>query len=458
MGSLYQKFVEAVLYPLDVKRRGSHELELLAKLERSQWFDPDLLHDLRLGSLRKLLDHAVRYVPFYQKRFAEAGFDINTVKDFDDLKRLPILTKRDIQEHRKELISTFYSPDDLVENRTGGSTGSPLVFYHHKERLDSRQAATLRHNRWAGYKVGCKTAILWGHQHDISLYRSFKARLRILLIDRQLLCDSGSFSEETLSQFTRDFRRFRPEVIVAYANSLGMVVDYCTAKKIELPGPRGIITSAEVLTEETRAKIESYFDVKIFDRYGSRETSVIASECEAHDGLHINAENLYLEFIEHGKDVEPGAVGEIIVTDLGNWAFPFIRYQIGDMGSPAEGICRCGRTLPRMQMIAGRTTDFLCAPDGRKVSGAALTIYLAAKVPGVRQAQIIQRERTILIFNLVVDRSFDQSSLDLIREKVTHFFGEQMQFVPNYVDTIPKEPSGKYRFSICELPLMEMTH
>jgi phenylacetate-CoA ligase len=430
---------------------------MLARLEETERFNPEKLHDLRLGALLQLLDHAARYVPFYQKRFADAGFDPQMVKDFDDLKKLPVLTKQDIQENREALISIRYPKADLVENRTGGSTGSPLVFYHHKERLDSRQAATLRHNRWAGYKVGCKAAILWGHQHDISLYRSFKARLRNLLIDRQLICDSGSFSEETLSQFTRDFRRFRPEIIVAYANSLGMVVDYCIAKKIELPRPRGIITSAEVLTDETRAKIESYFDVKVFDRYGSRETSVIASECEAHDGLHINAENLYLEFVQHGKNVEPGAVGEIIVTDLGNWAFPFIRYQIGDMGSPAEGVCRCGRTLPRMQMIAGRTTDFLCAPDGRKVSGAALTIYLAAKVPGVRQAQIIQREIMTLIFNLVVDQSFNQSSLDLIREKVTHFFGESMQIVPNYVDTIPKESSGKYRFSICELPPTEVT-
>ncbi|TFH58008.1 MAG: phenylacetate--CoA ligase family protein [Candidatus Zixiibacteriota bacterium] len=457
MRSPYQRFVERVLYPLDVMRRGSRELRILTRLEETERFGSEKLHDLRLGALLQLLDHATRYVPFYQKRFAESGFNINTVKDFDDLKRLPILTKRDIQDHREELISTFYDRGELVENRTGGSTGSPLVFYHHKERLDSRQAATLRHNRWAGYPVGCKAAILWGHQHDISLYRSFKARLRNLLIDRQLICDSGSFSEETLSQFTRDFRRFRPEIIVAYANSLGVVVDYCIAKKIALPRPRGIITSAEVLTYENRAKIESYFGVRIFDRYGSRETSVIASECEAHAGLHINAENLYLEFVEHGKDVEPGAVGEIIVTDLGNWAFPFIRYQIGDMGSPAKGLCRCGRTLPRMQMIAGRTTDFLYAPDGRRVSGAALTIYLAAKVPGVRQAQIIQREKTTLIFNLVVDSNFDQSSLGLIREKVTNFFGESMQIVPNYVESIPKEPSGKYRFSICELPITEMT-
>ncbi|MCX6831639.1 MAG: hypothetical protein NT028_05805, partial [candidate division Zixibacteria bacterium] len=133
MGSSYQKFVETVLYPLDVMRRGSHELELLTELEHSQWFEPDMLYNMRFGSLLKLLDHAARYVPFYQKRFADAGFDPQMVKDFDDLKRLPILTKRDIQDHREELISTFYDRGELVENRTGGSTGSPLVFYHHKE-------------------------------------------------------------------------------------------------------------------------------------------------------------------------------------------------------------------------------------------------------------------------------------------------------------------------------------
>lgn len=451
MRSLYQKLVERVLYPLDATRRGSNELRILARLEQTERYTSEKLHDLRLGALLQLLDHASRHVPFYQKRFAESGFNLNSVKDFDDLKRLPILTKKDIQEHRENLISRFFDRSDLVENRTGGSTGSPLIFYHHQDRLDSRQAATLRHNRWAGYRIGSKVAILWGHQHDLSLYRSTKARLRNLLIDRQLICDSGSFSEETLSRFTRDFRRFRPQIIVAYANSLALVVDFCQSNNIKLPRPNGIITTAEVLTPENRIKIEGYFDSRIFDRYGSRETSIIASECDAHDGLHINAENLFLEFVEDGRDVKPGEVGEILVTDLGNLAFPFIRYQIGDRGSPATGSCKCGRTLPKMQMVAGRTTDFLIAPDGRHVSGAALTIYLAARIPGVRQAQIVQRERSRLTFNLVVDQSFNDQSLALIREKVTSFFGSEMLFTPNYVETIPAEPSGKYRFSICEL-------
>jgi phenylacetate-CoA ligase len=451
MNSQYQKFVAQFLYPLDVKRRGSHELEKLKQLEATQWWEPDRLHDLRLGQLLKLLNHAGHHVPFYQKRFADAGFDPLRVKDFDDLRKLPILTKSDIQNHREQLISDSFRRADLTENRTGGSTGSPLVFYHDQSRLDSRQAATLRHNRWTGYRIGCKTAILWGHQSDLNRFRSLKARLHNLLIDRQLICDSSSFSEETLDRFVTDYQKFQPDVILAYANSIALVVDFCQGKGIRLSPPRSIITSAEVLTEDNRLKIETYFQRRIFDRYGSRETSVIASECKIHDGLHINAENLYLEFLDQGRSVAPGEVGEIIVTDLGNLAFPFIRYQIGDMGSPASGSCRCGRSLPRMQMVAGRTTDFLLAPDGRRVSGAALTIYLAAKVPGVRQAQIIQRKKEVLIFNLSVAPDFGEASKAQIRQKVEHFFGPGMQVIFNFVDGIAREPSGKYRFSICEL-------
>ena len=106
MGSPYQKLVERILYPLDVMRRGSRELRILARLEETERFESEKLHDLRLGALLQLLDHAARYVPFYQERFAEAGFDPQMVKDFDDLKKLPVLTKQDIQENREKLIST----------------------------------------------------------------------------------------------------------------------------------------------------------------------------------------------------------------------------------------------------------------------------------------------------------------------------------------------------------------
>lgn len=449
---MYQRIVEGLLYPMLVKKQGSQELTILAELQRCEKMSSDELHSIRMERLRGILAHAAEFVPFYRERFANCGFSPAAVRDFSDLHKVPPLSKKDIQDNREQLISTAYSRQDLIANRTGGSTGSPLQFFHDKQRWEVRQAATIRHNLWAGHRIGQKMAVLWGHQSDLAGFKSLKAKLRNALVDRLLICDSSSFSEATLTQFAADYKKFQPETILAYANSLALVVDFMKANGIELPPPKSIITSAEVLTAENREKIEGYFGVKVFDRYGSRETSVIASECTAHDGLHIGAEYLHMEFVKDGRAVSEGEAGDILVTVLGNHAFPFIRYEIGDVGALANSTdCSCGVKLPKMAMIAGRTTDFLLAPDGRKVSGAALTIYLAAKVPGVRQAQIIQRERERLVFNLATDSQFDADSKAMIAERVRHFFGAPMEVEYNLVKEIPKEASGKYRFSICEL-------
>lgn len=450
---MFQKAIAEVIYPAVARWRGSREVALLQELRRTQSLPADQLHELRLNRLRTMLEHAGRYVPFYRQRFKEAGFNPERVADFSDLQKLPVLTKRDIQGHRQELLSEQFAIKDLVANRTGGSTGAPLQFYHEAQRWQERQAATLRHNEWAGFRIGDKVALIWGHQADLSGLRSLRARMRNAILDRQLILDSSSLTDARLEEFAARYRRFRPRAILAYANSLAEVVSYFQERDVQLPPPRTIITSAEVLTAERRALIEDYFGVRVFDRYGSRETSVIASECRAHDGLHICAEYLHLEFVEQGRPVAVGEAGEILVTVLGNLAFPWIRYQIGDLGSPApEAECSCGVRLPKMQMVAGRVTDFLLAPDGRKVSGAALTIHLVATIPGVKQAQIVQEAVTRLDFNLVVNADFDHNARASIEEKVREYFGPTMTVTYNYRDEIPRESSGKYRFSICKIP------
>jgi phenylacetate-CoA ligase len=249
--------------------------------------------------------------------------------------------------------------------------------------------------------------------------------------------------------FAEDLREFQPISILSYAKAMFFFARYCRAKGIMDIRPHSIITSAEVLEEEERKTIEEVFGCKIFNRYGCREVSVIASECGEHQGMHLNADALYVEFVDQeGNPVGPGQPGNILITDLLNFGMPFIRYKIEDTGIPDDQQCPCGRGLPLMRMVAGRTTDFLKTPKGVSVSGSALTIYLITSVPGIKQAQIIQDKIDHLLFKLVTGKEFLEAGAQTFGKKVSEFFGEEMRYDIQYVEEIPKEESGKYRFSI----------
>jgi phenylacetate-CoA ligase len=166
--------------------------------------------------------------------------------------------------------------------------------------------------------------------------------------------------------------------------------------------------------------------------------------------MHISAETLLVEF-----QPASGNASRIIITDLLNFGMPLIRYQIEDMGIEMDGECACGRGLPRMNISGGRVTDFLITPDNRVISGAAMTIYFIATVPGIAQAQIVQERKDFINLRLVKGREFSDHTLELLEQKVREFFGKAMQFEIDYVEEIPKTASGKYRFSICKLDPME---
>jgi phenylacetate-CoA ligase len=269
--------------------------------------------------------------------------------------------------------------------------------------------------------------------------------------------DTSSITSKKLADFNSLLKKFKPYIIVAYANSI-----YLFAQFLKQTGstdhhkPHAIITSAEFLDPQRREIIENVFECKVFDRYGSRETSIIASECEKHSGLHICAEALHLEFIKDSKPASPGQLGKVIVTDLLNYGMPFIRYQIEDIGASQTDLCSCGRNLPLMKMAAGRVTDFLVTPDGKIISGASLTIYLIANAPGVAQAQLIQEKKDELILKIVRDDKFGDESMRFFEKEIPEFFGKSVKYTVEFVDEIPPESSGKYRFSISKVDPSEM--
>jgi phenylacetate-CoA ligase len=205
------------------------------------------------------------------------------------------------------MISQEYLDKSLIKDKTGGSTGSPLVYYYNRERLDSRHAATVRHNRWAGWEIGDKVGLIWGAHSDLTGLGKMKSRLRNQLLTRYLVLDTSSMTEEKIGTYAKELRKYQPKILLAYTNSLVMLANYMKEHGISDIKPTGIVCTCEVLTPEYRKLIESTFGCKIFDRYGSREVAVIASEDD--EGLH-QCRQSFLEFVKDGKR-KPGEVGHI---------------------------------------------------------------------------------------------------------------------------------------------------
>jgi len=440
--------VRRVLYPINLWLDGHWpEARYLREYERTQFLSPEEIRALQFDRLQCRLHQAYNSCPYYRRRWNEQGLHPSDVENLEDLAAYPVLTKADIQRYRDEMVARDFPRDQMFLDHTGGSTGAPISYYQSRDVDLSRRAVTRRHNGWAGYRVGDKSAWVWGAPRDTPT-PTLKARLRNALLDRVLYLDTAHFTEAKMRQFNDRLKRFRPNVIFAYARALAHLARYYRERSIPVYQPRSIITSAEVLEPADRATIEEVFGCPVYNRYGCREVGVLGSECNQHAGLHTAAEGLYFEVIVGDRPAEPGEIGKVLVTDLLNFAMPLIRYEIGDMAAFDPDPCPCGRGLPRLKNIAGRVTDFVVGADGRLVSGVFLATYVVAKRPSLGQVQIWQNARGRVTYRIAPREgtTASQSDLDFLREATDKYIGPDSQTEFQFVEELMPEPSGKFIF------------
>jgi phenylacetate-CoA ligase len=433
---------ERVFGPFYQKRWGLYDAELDHRLAQSQFLSPDEVLDLQLGRFRDVLRHAKATTSLYRERFAD--IDPERLTSPEDIEQLPILTKDDLRTRAEELISDSYRRPDLFHKRTGGSTGVPVhVWWDHESRKFKR-ALVERHDAWAGYRLGRRKAALWG---DVDGDQPLKERIYRRICERTIYLDTLKMTEENLESFAHRIREFRPPVLMGHAHSIHFFTRYIVDAGFDDVTFDGIISTAEALLPSERAEIEARFGNVVFDRYGCEEVSLIASECESHDGLHIGGEGIYVETV--GENAE--APGAVVVTDLVSRGMPILRYEVGDLATTLCGPCSCGRGLPRLGRVFGRTSDVLYAPDGRQISGISILDTFVIHVAGLKQAQIVQDRLDHLRIRVVRDHGFDESSKNQLASAVSHAFGPEMQHTLEYVEVIEPTPRGKFQFTICEI-------
>ena len=447
---MYKSLFQRYLYPFyetSVRRRKTLTYRD-AMLDR-QWQSAEDIAAFQWQELKKLIDHAYLNAPYFTKLLTSLDLQPSDIKSYDDFQRIPICSKDDIIAHKEEMIATNFA-SEIMHKGTGGSTGVPMKFALDRASYEWRTAATQRGYSWAGCEPGQHVLYMWSVDiGEPNFMQQLKTDLYHSAFNRKMF-NCFEFTEKEMWACLEYINKHRPTGIVAYTNTVYNFAKFVESRGLECAPIESVITGAEKLFDHQREVIERALGTRVFNTYGCREFMLIAAECEKHEGLHVTADNLFVEVIKDGRPALPGERGEVIITDLHNYGMPFIRYRNGDVVIQGDAPCSCGRGLPLIADVDGRRLDEIVATDGRLISGVFFP-HLMKEFSEVEKFQVIQKSKTSLLVKIVSKAGFGGENLDFCRNEIKKVAGEEANIEFEFVDSIPLTSSGKYRVTISEL-------
>jgi len=446
---MYTTLVSNVIFPLQERFKQHRSVAVRRQLEQSQYWPEARLRELQLERLRRLLQRVQAQVPHYRDLFRELDFDpARDLHSLDDLRRLPLTDKATIRQAGERMKAE--DAVGLARFNTGGSSGEPLIFFIGKERVSHDVAAKWRATRWWGVDIGDPEIVVWGSPIELGAQDRMRAwRDRIM---RTRLLPAFEMSAPKLDGFVAAIRARRPRMLFGYPSALSHIARHARGRgqRMDDLGVKVAFVTSERLYDEQRQQIEGAFGCPVANGYGGRDAGFIAHQCPE-GGMHITAEDIIVEIIgADGQPVPRGTAGEIVVTHLATGDFPFIRYRTGDVGVLDTGTCRCGRGLPLLKELQGRSTDFLVAQDGTVMHGLAL-IYILRDLPQVKAFKIVQESLEHTRVQVVLETALDAA----LRERIVAGFrarlGAGVAVEVEQVDAIAPEKSGKFRYVVSKV-------
>jgi phenylacetate-CoA ligase len=448
---LYTRAAAGLLFPLHERLKGHDTVARLRALEASQWHSPAQLQAQQGARLREFLQRIGREVPYYTDLFARLRFEPAAVQSAADLAALPLLEKADIRAHAERMKARGHGP--LTRYNTGGSSGQPLVFYIGRARKSHDVAAKWRATRWWGVDIGDPEAVIWGSPIE----HGAQDRVKMLRdrVFRSTLLPAFQMTPQRLDEFVAWIRRHRPRMLFGYPSALSYIARHAQAQGVRLDhlGIRVAFVTSERLYDEQRQTIQAVFGCPVANGYGGRDAGFIAHECPS-GGMHLSFEDIVVETVgPDGRPTAPGTAGEIVVTHLATHEFPFVRYRTGDVGVLDAAACPCGRGLPLLKELQGRSTDFVVAADGTVMHGLAL-IYVLREQPGLAGFKIVQHSTTHLEVQLVPEGGeLPAATAATITAGLQARMGAAVRVELRIVPVIAPEKSGKYRYIVSHVGL-----
>jgi phenylacetate-CoA ligase len=424
------------------------------QLMESQWLDPDALRARQFHQAGRLLGHAYDQIPFYRHRLEAAGYRPDGPLTAEIWRRIPDLTRADIQRESDALGCRTPHPShgaDIVV-RSSGSTGKPITVYVSEVARFFTNAFALRDHLWQGRDRSCKIAEIrvggpqTGPKPDGEGTAPWADSAKAVTSAGS----SPKFDiQQPIERQAEWLVKTNPDYFVTHPSNLLYLARHCKANGIELPLLRQVATTTEVLDPEVRAACREAWGVEVADVYSSTEAGVLALQCPEHEHYHVQAEGTLLEVLDGDRVCQPGEVGRVVATRLHNFAMPLIREEVGDYAEVGEP-CPCGRGLPVLKRILGRARNLVTLPTGERywpvLGGRSLTA-----VAPIRQYQIVQTSVEQVTARLVVPRKLTGEEEAKIKEIICDRLGYPFDLTLTYHDEIPRGPGGKFEDFLSEI-------
>jgi len=449
----YRSTIEGIDFPSLPMARGARLLSVLWQVEQSQWWSAEQLQQKQREQLLLLLNHAVQTVPYYRQRLGQAGF--HPGQPWDDVRWLdvPILRRQDVQAEREQLKSRRLPPGHGKVHmiQSSGSTGRPVQVLGTGVTRFYWDLITLRDHQWHRRAFTRKLVAIRPDRLDQGQERftceSWGAPVDLVYhTGPSVIINSRVDVRQQMAWLQED----RPAYLLSLPSNLRELARLCNSEGFTLPGLEQVRSYGETVSRELRDRIGAVWDVGLIDMYSSQEVGYMALQCPNHEHYHVQSETVLLEVLdENGGRCGPGEVGRVVVTALHNFAMPLIRYEVGDFAEVGEA-CPCGRGLPVLRRIVGRSRNMVRTPDGRRYWPSFPASKWLAMAP-IRQIQLHQVALDTIEVLLVMEGSLTEGQRNALTESLHATLNYPFAIILRPVNEIPAKPNGKYEDFICEL-------
>lgn len=410
----------------------------------------DEILDVQNRRLRSMVAYAYETVPYYREVMDQSGLRPRDVRTVDDLVHLPLLTREQLAQTPDRFVSRRYRKGQGLHLRSSGTSGHAKSVHYDPAALflalaqGHRQRIVLSHfvGKTVGYREANVSVAATMSTAIRKFYESHSWTPRRIDLSRNLVVLRDSSFADVVTQLNA----FRPDVIQGYGSSLGAIYRWAWEHRVPIIRPKVIVYGADHMAEANRLLIETTYGVPVLSNYQAVEALRIAFQCECRAGLHVSLDAVAVRVVDdNGKTLESGSTGHLVLSNLTNRATVLLNYLLGDVAMWSRTMCPCGRTLPTLERLEGRSDDFVILPNRQRLP-ALVVMEPFDGIPGLVQVQLIQKELQYFILRAVCTPETDW---ELMRQRLEAALrpvvGQNSTLNVERVEVIRPGPQGKVR-------------